>query len=67
MKVNTLQYRRRSTDPDAPPVDWDEVDAGLARVNPAFRDPRFDSLKHVLTILGSETAEADVEEVGEGL
>ena len=28
------------------------------------RDPRFDSLKHVLTVLGSENAEAEVEEVG---
>lgn len=58
-----LQYKRRSSDSSVPAVDWDEVDEEISRVNPAFRDPRFDSLKHVLTVLSSENADAELEEV----
>ena len=61
-----LAYRSRARGAQQPAVDWDEVDAELLRVNPAFGDPRFDSLKHVLSILGSPTAEAEVEEVRVG-
>jgi hypothetical protein len=62
--TSRLQYRRRSSEAEgSPPVDWDEVDEELSRVNSAFREPRFDSLKHVLNVLSSENAEAEVEEV----
>jgi len=62
--ASRLQYRRRTSEGEgSAPVDWEEVDEELSRVNPAFRDPRFDSLKHVLNVLSSENAEAEVEEV----
>ena len=35
-------------------------------MDPRFSDPRFDSLKHVLTVLSSNNAEQEVEEVGGG-
>jgi hypothetical protein len=44
-------------------VDWEAFDEALARVDPCFSDPRFDSLKHVLTVLSSNNAEQEVEEV----
>jgi hypothetical protein len=47
-------------------MDWEAFDETLARVDPRFSDPRFDSLKHVLTVLSSNNAEAEVEEVREG-
>ncbi|GAB4819189.1 hypothetical protein N2152v2_006235 [Parachlorella kessleri] len=62
--ASRLQYRRRTSEGEgSAPVDWEEVDEELSRVNPAFRDPRFDSLKHVLNVLSSENAEAEVEEL----
>ncbi len=61
--MSKLQYRRSSAEAGTG-VDWYEVDGELSRVNPAFRDPRFDSLKHVLNVLSSENAEAELEEVG---
>ena len=57
-----LAYRSRAPR-GGEAVKWDDVDAELARVAPEFADPRFDSLKHVLSILGSPTAEGEVEEV----
>jgi hypothetical protein len=46
-------------------MDWEAFDETLARVDPRFSDPRFDSLKHVLTVLSSNNAEAEVEELRE--
>eukprot|EP00887_Chlorella_sp_A99_P002121 scaffold21.g2121.t1 len=61
-----LTYRRSSTGGERlPPVDWEAVDEELARVNPDFTDPRFDSLKHVLNVLSSSNAEAELEELRE--
>lgn len=44
-------------------VDWDVVDEELDRVPGEFKDPRFDSLRHVLDILSAVDAEAALEEV----
>lgn len=44
-------------------VDWDFVDEELDRVPEEFKDPRFDSLRHVLDILSAVDAEAALEEV----
>ena len=44
-------------------VDWDLVDEELDRVPEEFKDPRFDSLRHVLDILSAVDAEAALEEV----
>ncbi|KAL4857163.1 Serine/threonine-protein kinase PRP4 [Chlorella vulgaris] len=46
-------------------VDWEAFDETLARVDPCFSDPRFDSLKHVLTVLSSKNPEQEVEELRE--
>lgn len=43
-------------------VDWDVVDEELDRVPEEFKDPRFDSLRHVLDILSAMDAEAALEE-----
>ena len=47
----------------AGPVDWDVVDEELALVPKEFRDPRFDSLRHVLNILGPVDSGLRLEEV----
>lgn len=44
-------------------MDWEAVDEELASVPPEFKDPRFDSLRHVLNILSAVDAEAALEEV----
>eukprot|EP00884_Botryococcus_braunii_P010678 jgi/Botrbrau1/19611/Bobra.0035s0088.1 len=44
-------------------VDWESVDEELASVPPEFKDPRFDSLRHVLNILSAVDAEAALEEL----
>lgn len=44
-------------------VDWDLVDEELDKVPEEFKDPRFDSLRHVLDILSAVDAEAALEEV----
>ena len=44
-------------------VDWDVVDEELDKVPEEFKDPRFDSLRHVLDILSAVDAEAALEEV----
>ena len=44
-------------------VDWDLVDEELDKVSEEFKDPRFDSLRHVLDILSAVDAEAALEEV----
>ena len=44
-------------------LDWDEVDEGLYVIPQIFKNPRFDSLKHVLTVLGAVDSEAALEEV----
>lgn len=62
----SLQYRRSSVgggDAKPPAVDWELFEETLARVDPCFSDPRFDSLKHVLTVLSSSNAEQEVAEV----
>ncbi len=45
-------------------MDWDAIDDEMYKVAPEFKDPRFDSLRLVLSIVGSVNAEAKVEEVG---
>lgn len=44
-------------------VDWDLVDEELDKVPEEFKDPRFNSLRHVLDILSAVDAEAALEEV----
>ena len=42
---------------------WDAIDDELYRLPPELKDPRFDSLRHVLNIVSSVNAESSVEEV----
>ena len=56
-----LQYRRSASWPRG--VDWEAYEETLARVDPRFADPRFDSLQHVLAVLSSPSAEQEVAEV----
>ena len=65
-----LQFRRNPRSSSAvaispPEVDWEEVEQTLAEVDPEgiFSDPRFDPLKHALGLLGSVTAEKELDEV----
>ncbi|BDA48578.1 probable exocyst complex component 4 at N-terminal half [Coccomyxa sp. Obi] len=44
-------------------MDWDAIDDEMYKVAPEFKDPRFDSLRLVLSIVGSVNAEAKVEEL----
>ncbi len=44
-------------------IDWEELDEELYHVAPEFKDPRFDSLHHVLGILGAVDSEAALDEV----
>lgn len=44
-------------------MDWDAIDDMLYKIPPEFKDPRFDSLRHVLNIISSVNAEARVDEV----
>lgn len=44
-------------------VDWDVVDESLYLIPAVYKDARFDSLKHVLTVLGAVDSEAALEEV----
>ena len=44
-------------------VDWDAVDDELDKIPSELKDPRFDSLRHVLNILSAVDAEAALEEV----
>lgn len=46
-----------------PAVDWDNLDEELDRIPAEFKDPRFDSLRHVLNVLSAVDAEAAVEQV----
>ncbi len=45
-------------------VDWDVVDDELYQIPAVYKDGRFDSLKHVLTVLGAVDSEAALDEVG---
>lgn len=45
-------------------VDWDVVDDELYQIPAVYKDARFDSLKHVLTVLGAVDSEAALDEVG---
>ena len=47
--------------------DWEALDEELLKVPEEFKDPRFDSLTHVLSILGSVNAERLLETVRAGL
>jgi hypothetical protein len=63
-----LQFKRRHAENSATietEVDWEEVEQTLKEVDPegTFSDPRFDPLKHALRILGSVSAEKDLNEV----
>jgi hypothetical protein len=63
-----LQFKRRHADNSASieaEVDWEEVEQTLKEVDPegVFSDPRFDPLKHALRILGSVSAEKELNEV----
>ncbi len=42
---------------------WDAIDDELYRLPPELKDPRFDSLRHVLSIVSSVNAESSVAEV----
>lgn len=44
-------------------VDWDVVDDELYQIPAVYKDGRFDSLKHVLTVLGAVDSEAALDEV----
>ena len=44
-------------------VDWDAIDDELDKIPSELKDPRFDSLRHVLNILSAVDAEAALEEV----
>ena len=44
-------------------VDWDAIDDELGKIPSELKDPRFDSLRHVLNILSAVDAEAALEEV----
>ena len=44
-------------------VDWEAVDDELDKIPAELKDPRFDSLRHVLNILSAVDAEAALEEV----
>ena len=44
-------------------VDWDAVDDELDKIPAELKDPRFDSLRHVLNILSAVDAEAALDEV----
>ncbi|KAL6779653.1 SEC8 [Auxenochlorella protothecoides x Auxenochlorella symbiontica] len=41
-------------------VDWDAVDAELQGIPSSFKEPRFDSVKHVLSLLSDERAEQEL-------
>ena len=43
-------------------VDWEAVDEELDKIPADLKDPRFDSLRHVLNILSAVDAEAALEE-----
>lgn len=45
-------------------MDWDIVDDDLYVLPAVYKDARFDSLKHVLTVLGAVDSEAALDEVG---
>ena len=66
MESKQLQFKSRHVDDPNQQVDWDEVDRTLKEVDPdgtLFSDPRFDSLKHALRILGSAAAEKELNQV----
>lgn len=44
-------------------VDWDTIDDELDKIPAELKDPRFDSLRHVLNILSAVDADAALEEV----
>ena len=44
-------------------VNWDAVDDELDKIPSELKDPRFNSLRHVLNILSAVDAEAALEEV----
>lgn len=58
-----LQFKRTTSMPPELVVDWEEVQATLDALDPQFADPRFDPLKHALRLLGSITAEEELNEV----
>ena len=59
----SLQYRKVG---GKPAVDWEAFEETLCSLNPEYANPKFDSLKHVLTVLGSNNAELEVEQVRGG-
>ncbi len=46
-------------------VDWNSVDDVLDSIPSEFKDPRFDSLQHVLSTLSSVNAESALEKVSQ--
>ncbi|KAL4452048.1 hypothetical protein ABPG75_007710 [Micractinium tetrahymenae] len=63
-----LQYRKSSSGGlggRGSPVDWEHFDEEMSRVDARFSNPKFDSLRHVLTVLSSSNAEQQVEEMRE--
>jgi hypothetical protein len=49
--------------PNEAGLDWAAIDAQLARIPKDYFDPRFDSIKHVLSILGAVDSEVQVDQV----
>lgn len=47
------------------PVDWEHFDEEMSRIDSRFSNPKFDSLKHVLTVLGSNRADEELDELRE--
>ena len=45
-------------------LDWDVIDDELYHIPAAYKEPKFESLKHVLTVLGGTDSEAALQEVG---
>lgn len=65
-----LQYRKSASGGlgglGGAAVDWEHFDDEMSRVDARFSNPKFDSLRHVLTVLSSSSAEREVEDVSAG-
>jgi len=65
IRSSGLQFKRTTNSAPELHIDWDEVHRTLETVDPSFSDPRFDPLKHALKLLGSITAEREINELRE--
>ena len=65
-RKRSIQFKSRRPDNQGQAeVDWYEVERTMREVDPngTLSDPRFDPLKYALRILGSVTAEKELNEV----